>query len=317
MPEAIFTIKAYFYNMSEGIYGQVIPALVTSKDIDIWYCYHETRNSEDTSDAKFHKLDSDILMKSYHGTVDGLSSSIMEGMYNLKLPSSIFGRKGFYTVYIRPKEVETYIADVGVLVVYPDIRGIVIDTTTIEDSTIRELFRSNQSLCGWTIRLLDNSNEKRENLLIITSNNKVETVIQNMSGSNQKAVRYRYNDNSNLVFLTLTPSIAPSFKSSAMPFIGNVNQKIVLSNTKFSPVCLDLEMSDHSIDTISTMLEGSQLRDWDKGLVTTFNEDNEIYHQAESTSLKNKYTGEPVYEAKVNKTGSIDYTQDINVVNEA
>ena len=79
---------------------------------------------------------------------------------------------------------------------------------------------------------------------------------------------------------------------------------------------LDVEMVNHDADTISTMLEGSQLRDWDKGLVTTFNDDNEIYHQSENTSIKNKYTGEPVYEAKVKKTESVDYTQSLNVLNE-
>lgn len=313
----VFTeIKAYILDMSEGVYGQVVPANVKASDVDIWYCYHETRNSEDSADVVYRKLDSEILMQVNHEQVDGYSSDILEGAYNLKLPTSIFGKKGFYSVYIKPREFEITIQDVGVLAVYNDVRGIVIDTTNISDTTIREMFKTNNELEGYRVQYLNESNEKEKFFRFVTSNNKCEPVVQNMSGSNQKAVRYRYNDNSNLVFLTLTPSIAPSFKASATPFIGNVGQRIVISNTKFTPIFLDLEMVDHDADTISTMLEGSQLRDWDKGLVTTFNSDNEIYHQAESTSLKNKYTGEPVYEAKVNKTTSIDYTQDINVVNE-
>ena len=68
-------------------------------------------------------------------------------------------------------------------------------------------------------------------------------------------------------------------------------------------------MIDKDIDNVATMLEGSQLRSLDNGLVTTFNENNEIYHQSEHYSLKNPETGEPVYEVKMNKTDSIDFSQ--------
>ena len=72
------------------------------------------------------------------------------------------------------------------------------------------------------------------------------------------------------------------------------------------------EMIDHDADTISTMLEGSQLRSLDNGLVTTFNADNEIYHQTEHFTLKNNYTGEPIYEVKHNKNNNIDFTQTLD-----
>jgi hypothetical protein len=71
-------------------------------------------------------------------------------------------------------------------------------------------------------------------------------------------------------------------------------------------------MTTHDVDTISYMLENSQLRDLDNGLVTTFNNENEIYHQAEHFTLKDQYTGNPVYEVKQNKKGSIDFSQTIN-----
>ena len=72
---------------------------------------------------------------------------------------------------------------------------------------------------------------------------------------------------------------------------------------------LDIEMTDRDFDTLSTMLEGSQLRSLDNGLVTTFNENNEIYHQTEHYSLKNPETGQPIYEVKLNKTDAIDFSQ--------
>jgi hypothetical protein len=57
------------------------------------------------------------------------------------------------------------------------------------------------------------------------------------------------------------------------------------------------------------MLEGSQLRDLDNGLVTTFNENNQIVNQSEHYTIKDTATGNPVFEVKKNKTDSIDYSQ--------
>ena len=70
-------------------------------------------------------------------------------------------------------------------------------------------------------------------------------------------------------------------------------------------------MTDHDIDTISTMLEGSQLRDLDNGLITTFNKDNEIYNQKSVYSLKDSETGEPIYEVLKNNENRIDFNQTI------
>ena len=115
-----------------------------------------------------------------------------------------------------------------------------------------------------------------------------------------------------MTFITLTPSVASTFKPNAIPYIGVSSQKILFVNTYFEPILLDIEMTEHDVDTISTMLEGSQLRDLDNGIVTTFNNDNEIYHQAEHYTLKSQETGQPVYEVKKNKQGSIDTSQSIS-----
>ena len=80
-------------------------------------------------------------------------------------------------------------------------------------------------------------------------------------------------------------------------------------NTMFEPVMLDIEMVDHDADTISNMLEGSQVRDLENGLITTFNENNQIYHQAEVFTLKEN--GRPIYEVSNKRTDNIDLTQTI------
>ena len=72
---------------------------------------------------------------------------------------------------------------------------------------------------------------------------------------------------------------------------------------------LDIEMTKHDLNTLSYMLEGSQLRDLDNGIVTTFDSDNQIYHQSEHYTLKDSATGNPVFEVKKDRGDNIDFSQ--------
>jgi hypothetical protein len=164
---------------------------------------------------------------------------------------------------------------------------------------------------GYRIIYLDENGNRQDYYRIITSNNKCEPVVSAPNSSSDKSYTYRYEDSSSLIFVTVSPSSAPTFKDNALPYIGKPTQKILLVNTFFEPIQLDIEMTTHDADTISYMLENSQLRDLDNGLVTTFNNENEIYHQAEHFTLKDQYTGKPVYEVKENKKNSIDFSQTI------
>lgn len=300
-----------------GVYGTTVPSNVTSDMIDIYYAYHATRNSDSVRDAVFTKLPDNIITKSVFEGNDSAIDSVLEGMYTLKLPMQYFNTKGFYTVYIKPKEVSASILDVGVLTAFPDIRGIILDTSAIQHQSTKAKALTNNSLVGYRLIYFDDNGMRQGYYRIITSNNKCEPVANNPSNSSDKSYTYRYDDSSTLTFLTLTPSTAPTFKATAEPYVGKVGQKIALVNTEFEPVMLDIEMVDHDADTLTNMLEGSQLRNLDNGLVTTFNENNEIYHQSEHYTLKDNYTGKPVYEVKQNKMDNIDFTQNIvSITNE-
>lgn len=300
-----------------GSYGLNIPIQIKNSDIDnlvdITFCYHETRSYDSLSDAKFKRLPSSVLtLANRDEVVDGIDNYV-EGMYNLQLPLSEFNKKGFYTVYIKPKEIKTRIMDVGSLTAFPNVRGIVLDSSEIENnSLVREKLLKNNELVGYRIIYLDDSGGRQDYYRIITSNNKCEPVVQAPSSSSDKSYTYRYEDSSSISFLTLTPSAAPMFKDNQSPYIGKVGQKILLVNTLFEPIMIDIEMTTHDADTISYMLEGSQLRDLDNGLVTTFNDKNEIYNQAEHFTLKDQYSGKPVYEVKENKKNSVDFSQTLD-----
>lgn len=299
-----------------GAYGLQIPVYINNVDIpnlvDISYCYHETRSFDSLSRANFKHLDSGILTVSRRDRENGDIDDYVEGMYNLQLPLSEFNRKGFYTVYIKPKEIEAVIADVSSLTAFPNVRGLVLDTTQIQNDSIATLARKNNELVGYRIIYIDESGNRQNYYRIITSNNKCEPVVQAPNSSSDKSYTYRYEDSSNLIFVTVSPSSAPTFKDNATPYIGKPTQRILLVNTLFEPIQLDIEMTTHDADTISYMLENSQLRDLDNGLVTTFNDNNEIYSQSEHYTLKDQYTGKPIYEVKRNKLNNVDFSQTID-----
>ena len=291
---------------SNGVYGTRVASRVKPSDVEIFYSYSPTRNSDDVNKSSFIKLPSTLLMDAT--TEDG---DMLEGLKNLKLPLQYFNKKGFYSVYIRPREVRAVINHVSTLTAYPDVRGIVVDTTSVPE--LSEELKTNNMLVGYRIIYIksDGSGDRENYYRIVTSNNKCEPVEQSIPNVNQNATRYRFNESGSLTFITVTPSVAPSFKPNAEPYIGRTGQEIIIVNTKFEPILLDIEMVDKDVENIATMLEGSQLRSLDNGLVTTFNENNEIYHQSEHYSLKNPMTGEPVYEVKMNKSDSIDFSQTI------
>lgn len=293
-----------------GTYGIVKPSLISDieQDIEIWYKYRPTRNSEDTTYRTFRKVANPTSMLSYSEVVSEDSENDdlrLPGMYELSLPVSIFGRTGFYTVYIKPREIPCVIKDIGALAAYPDVKGVVIDLNGVDN---KSLF-ANDNLTGYRIEYYDyggNGLERQEYYRIITSNNNCEPISQNLTSSNTNANGYRFNDSGTLSFLTVTPSTSPSFKSNQKPYIGSPNQRIVITNTKFDPIMMEIEMVENDIDTLATMLQGDQIRSLDKGLVTTYNKNGEIYHQAEYYTVKNTYNQNDVYEVRKRIIDSFD-----------
>lgn len=257
--------------MANGIYGTKRPAQITSDDVEIFYHYRPTRSSESDMTG-FEKLDSTILTQTQFSN-NGYSE-ILPGMYDLRLPIDKFKTPGIYTVYIKPKEISANIFAVSTLSAYPNIRGIVLNTNDISIPC------DNGALVGYRVEYFE-SGERIDMFRIITSNNKCEPLAQNITNVHGSNVSYRFNDNSELTFCTLTPSSNMSFDSNSLPYIGKPNQEIRLINTKFNPIMLEIEIAEHDIETLTTMIEGEQLRNLDYGLITTFNGDGEIYSQAD------------------------------------
>lgn len=297
--------------MANNIYGTVRQAQFDPRnDADIYYHYRPSRSSENTTFTGFRKLDdSSRMLEPSILEEDNFGDLRLPGMYTLKLPVDIFNNIGIYTVYIVPKEIQCEIKDIGVLAAYPDIKGIVIDTTEVTD--VDKSVFGHDNLTGYMVDYFNNS-QREDYCRIITTSSYCEPITQNLPTSTSNSNGYRYNDNGSLAFLTVTPSTAPSFKSNANPYIGVPNQKITIRNTKFDPVCVEIEITKHDIETVSYMLEGEQVRNFENGRVTTYNFDGEIYKQMEYSTVKDNYTNTNIAEIKVDKSDNIDNRLDLN-----
>ena len=278
-----------------GLYGTVRPSNVDiNNDVEMFYYYIPTRGTDDENFSQgFKSLDVSNLVNSKS------SNKNIIGLFELRLPLDIFNKKGFYTVYIRPKENDVYITDVSVLAAYPDIKGVVFNLSDFAGVT---------DLTGYRIDYYDDNNEMTDVSRLITSCNRCEPVLVTISDTYPKATRYRLTDSSsNLVFCTVTPSTASSFKPDVAPFIGVPGGHVVVSNTKFDPKMIEIEMVEHDADTLTYMIEGDQVRNRDNAIITTFNDEHEIYKQQDYYTVKDEL-GNPLYDVKRNRE-YIDPTQ--------
>jgi hypothetical protein len=285
--------------MAIGNYGTKRLVNVPSTDIEVLYSYTPNRNEPTTNN--FVVLDNAIIRTNQQS-----NGNVMDGFYNLRLPATQFSNVGLYTVIIRPIELITEITDCGVLAAFPDIKGVVLDLNTLN------LTGGIDGLVGSRIEYYD-GNIPTDTFTIITSANRVEPITQNLPSTTQKAVRYRFNNNSSLVFLTLTPSSAPTVKPNSLPFIGQVGQRIKIHKTSFDPIMMEVELTEYDINSLAVGLYGNQSKGIQDGIYTLYNFSNEIYKQYNLFEIQDQFTGEPLYEVRELRT-NIDETKDFDAI---
>ena len=297
--------------MAVGIYGTTRPADVSIGDIDVYYNYTPNR---ETVNNDIIKLDAtEILSYNYlpedEWIVDeGTDRNLLEGLYNLRLPASVFGNLGIYTIYIKPKMVATTIIDCSVLSSLPSVKGIVLDINQIPEG-----LRANNALQGYRIEYVDGTtNNKLRNVVrYVVTSNKVVPVSENVGNTSQKAIRYRFDDTGTLVFVQLTPSSSSDVKPNASPFIGTPDQLILISNTFFSPLVIEVDMVANTIDTLTNFVAGEQIKDVDNGLLTYYDENRVITKQFNIYEIKETVDNVPLFEVKEKRT-NIDETQNFD-----
>ena len=294
--------------MAVGVYGITRPADVSIEDIDIYYNYTPNR---ETSNNTIYKLDATQLMSyNYLPTDEQISGNenLLEGLYNLRLPASVFGQLGIYTIYIKPKRVVTTIIDCSVLSALPSVKGIVLDSTQLPEG-----LRANNALQGYRIEYVDptTNNKVRNMVRYVVTANKVVPVNDNVGNTSQKATRYKFDDSGTLLFLQLTPSSSSDVKPNVSPSIGTPNQTIIITNTFFSPLVIEVDLVANTIDTLSDLVGGEQIKDVQKGILTHYDKNRVITKQFNLYEIKEDVTDVPLFEVKEKRT-SIDETQNFD-----
>jgi hypothetical protein len=302
--------------MATGSYGTIRPADVSPEDVEIILNYTPSR--DETENFVLTKLDARTLLKPYFNnsnTGGNPNVEVLGGLYNLTLPSDQFNRVGIYTLFIRPVQIRTTILDCAVLSALPNVRGLVIDINQVP-SQYRNKF-VDQGLVGFRVEYLNSDGSKIENFFrIITSSFFCEPVIQNLTNTAQKAVRYRYSEsNTSLIFCTLSPSSAPSNKPNAIPYIGQPNQSIIITNTFFNPITLDIEIAEHDFGTLAIALFGNQTKSMNDGIYTMYDSDNNIYKQYNLYEIKDQFN-ETLYEVRQDRGDNIDFNKSFSRITE-
>lgn len=295
--------------MATGVYGVVRPSDVNIEDINMYYNYNPTRETNNTD--IFPLNPTEILSYNTLPDVEQIvgNENILEGLYTLRLPAAIFNQLGIYTIYIKPKTYTTVVVDCSVLSSLPSVKGIVVDINSLPST-----LQANNALQGYRVEYINSDGTKLRNVVrYIATSNKAVPISENVGNTNQKAIRYRFDDSGTLLFLQLTPSSSSDVKPNVLPFIGNPGQTIILSNTFFSPVVIEVDMVQNTIDTIANILAGNQVKDVQKGLLTYYDENNIITDQFNLFEIKDDVSNVPLFEVKEKRT-NIDETQDFDTV---
>ena len=295
--------------MAIASYGTVRGTHVSPEDVQIILNYTPTRDI--TDNFVLTQLDAQSILKPYFNNTEtggNAGVEVLGGLYNLTLPADTFNAVGIYTLYIRPAQIRTIITDCGVLSALPNVKGIIIDISNVPAQYQNKFVA--QGLAGFRVEYLNPDGSKIPNFFrIITSAFFCEPVITNEVNVTQKSIRYRYVDgDSNLIFLTLSPSSSPTNKPNATPFIGQPNQSIIITNTFFNPLTLEIEMVEYDISSLAIALYGNQTKSIDDGIYTIYDAENNIYRQYNLYEIRDQFNA-LLYEVRQSRGTNIDFSK--------
>jgi hypothetical protein len=295
--------------MAIGSYGTIRPSDVSPQDVEIIMNYTPTRDV--TDQFVLTKLDAQTILRPYFANTEtggNAGVEVLGGLYNLTLPANQFNALGIYTLYIRPAQIRTIITDCGVLSALPNVKGIVIDITNVPTEYQNKFVP--QGLVGFRIEYLNPDGSKIPNFFrVVTSSFYCEPVVSNEINTSQKSIRYRYVDgDSNLIFLTLSPSSSPTNKPNATPYIGQPDQDIIITNTFFNPISLEVEMVEYDISSLAIALYGNQTKSIDDGIYTIYDSQNNIYRQYNLYEIRDQFNA-LLYEVRQNRNDNIDFSK--------
>ena len=295
--------------MAIGTYGTIRPADVSPEDVEIVVVYTPSR--DETQNFVLSSLDAPSVLRPYFNNANtggNPNVEVLGGLYNLTLPADNFNAIGIYTLMLRPAQIRTSITDCGVLSALPNVKGIIVDLNNVPQAYRNKFIP--QGLIGFRIEYLNADGSKIPNFFrVVTSCFYCEPIFVNQLNTTQKSVRYRYTDSTtNLLFLTVTPSSSPTNKPNATPFIGQPGQSIIVSNTYFNPVTIEIDIVEYDTSSLAIALFGNQTKSIDDGIYTMYDENNNIYKQYNLFEIRDQFNA-LLFEVRQDRGTNIDFTK--------
>jgi hypothetical protein len=234
-----------------------------------------------------------------------------DGLYKLRLPAETFNQLGFYAVMIKPKTIETTILDCSFVVTSDNNetqiskKGIIISSSQ---------FQKASSLVGFRIEYFDKNDVKIPNLTRVITSSDLVSVSTSTNNVSRGSTTYVLDPNGTSLFLTVTPDEPSLISNNTKVDIGTKGQRVLISNTYFDPVFLEVEMVDQTLRTISYALYGNSTRDLETGILTFFDDQNRIYRQYNLFTRKKQFSKGNI-DVKEQRT-NINFDQDFNQVSQ-
>ena len=279
--------------MSIGIFGTKMLASVSVDDVDILYAFNASK--EVIGDTAFQPLFPTITDADLRKMLGA------DGVYKLRLPADKFNQLGFYTILIKPKTIETIIQDCSYVVssdnndVKLTKKGIVVPSAQ---------FQKAGSIIGYQIEYFDKNDVKIKNLHRIITSSDLVSISTNNNTINQGANAYTIDPSGTNLFLTVTPDEPSLISSSSSVDIGQKGQRILISNTYFDPISIEVEMTDMTIKTLGYGIFGNSTRDLETSILSYFDDQNRIYRQYNLYTTKKKFGN-----------GNIDIREQRSIIN--
>lgn len=279
--------------MSIGIFGNKKLSDVSAEDVDILYAFNASR--EVLGDVAFQPLFPTITDADLKKMIGA------DGVYKLRLPADKFNQLGFYTVLIKPKTIETVIQDCS-YVVSSDNNNINISKKGIVIPAAQ--FQKAGSIIGFQIEYFDKNDVKIKNLHRIVTSSELVSISTNNNTVNQGANAYTLDQGGTNLFLTVTPDEPSLISSNNSVDIGQRGQKILISNTYFDPITIEIEMTDTTLKTLGIGLFGNSTRDLETSILSYFDDQNRIYRQYNLFTTKKQFGN-----------GNIDIREQRSIIN--
>ncbi len=88
---------------------------------------------------------------------------------------------------------------------------------------------------------------------------------------------------------------------------------MIITNTFFNPITLDIEIGEHDFSTLAIALYGNQTKSIDDGIYTIYDSENNIYRQYNLYEIRDQFNA-LLYEVRQSRGNNIDFSKNFTTI---